>query len=67
MFRLNGYERRRVLAMPKHLLPHPSCARIYQKLIDFCRTDYSPAMQAQAIRAEAIRALSGLMPERSPA
>jgi hypothetical protein len=34
----------------------------HQKLIDFCRTDCSPAMQAQAIRA-----LSDLMQERSPA
>ncbi len=51
-----------VLAMRKHLSSHPSYARIYQKLIDFCRTDYSPAMKAQAIRA-----LAELMPERSPA
>ena len=51
-----------VLAMRRHLLSHPSCARVYQKVIDFCRTDYSPALQAQAIGA-----LSGLMPERRPA
>ena len=56
-----------VLAMRKHLLSHPSCARVYQKVIDFCRTDYSPTLQAQAIGAQAIGALSGLMPERGPA
>ena len=67
MFRSNGYERRMVLAMRKHLLSPPSCARVYQKVIDFCRTDYSPALQAQAIGAQAIGALSELMPERGPA
>jgi hypothetical protein len=67
MLTINGHERRMVLAMRKCLLSHPSYARIYQWLIDFCRTDDSPAMQAQAIRAQAIRALADLIPERSPA
>jgi hypothetical protein len=51
MFRINGYGRRMAPAMRKRLLPRPSYARFYQKLLDFCRTDRRPAMQARAIRA----------------
>jgi len=40
-----------VLAMRKHLLSHPTFGRFYQQVIEFCRTDYAPAMQSQAIRS----------------
>jgi hypothetical protein len=40
-----------VLAMRKHFLSHPFFGRFYQQVIEFCRTDYGPAMQSQAIRS----------------
>ena len=50
LFEIGGQELRVVLAMRKHLLSHPTFARYYQMIIDFCREDYSPVMEAQVIR-----------------
>ena len=50
LFEIGGQELRVVLAMRKHLLSHPTFARYYQMIIDFCREDYAPVMEAQAIR-----------------
>jgi DNA-binding transcriptional LysR family regulator len=51
LFQVEGFERHIVLAMRKHFLSHPTYARIFQRIVDFCHEDYGPAMQAQAIRA----------------
>lgn len=51
LFQVDGYKRHAVLAMRKHFLSHPTCARIYQRIVDFCRDDYGPAMRAQVIRS----------------
>jgi DNA-binding transcriptional LysR family regulator len=61
LFEIADSDRRVVLAMRKHLLSHPSYARIYQRLIEFCREDYGPAMQSQMIRP-----LTDLLPGRQP-
>ena len=50
LFEIGGQELRVVLAMRKHLLSHPTFARYYQMIIDFCREDYAPVMEAQVIR-----------------
>ena len=50
LFEIGGQELRVVLAMRKHLLSHPTFARYYQMIIDFCREDYEPVMEAQVIR-----------------
>ena len=50
LFEIEGQERKVVLAMRKHLLSHPSYARIYQRIVDFCHEDYGPAMESQVIR-----------------
>jgi len=57
LFEIDGQELRVVLAMRKHLLSHPTFARYYQMIIDFCREDYAPVMEAQVIRK-----LSDLVP-----
>ena len=61
LFEIGSEERRVVLAMRKHLLSHPSFARFYHQIIDFCRLDYGPAMQNQMIRP-----LSALLPPNHP-
>lgn len=50
LFQVDGFERHVVLAMRKHLLSHPTFARIFHRIVDFCREDYGPAMQTQEIR-----------------
>lgn len=50
LFQVDGFERHIVLAMRKHFLSHPTYARIFQRIVDFCHDDYGPAMQAQMIR-----------------
>ena len=50
LFELDGMERQVLLAMRKHLLSHPAYARIFQRLVDFCRNDYGPEMAAQVVR-----------------
>lgn len=50
LFEIEGQERKVVLAMRKHLLSHPSYARIYQRIVDFCHEDYGPAMDSLVIR-----------------
>lgn len=49
MYELQGMDRRVVLAMRKHLLSHPAYARIYQRIIDFCKSDFNPAMKSLPI------------------
>ncbi len=61
LFDIDTPGRRVVLAMRKHLLSHPTFARFYQQVIEFCRTDYGPSMQNQMIRS-----LSDLLVERPP-
>jgi hypothetical protein len=39
LFEFDGQELHGVLAMRKHLLSHPTFARYYQMIIDFCRQD----------------------------
>jgi len=58
LFEFDGQELHGVLAMRKHLLSHPTFARYYQMIIDFCRQDYAPVMEAQSIRK-----LSDVVPE----
>ncbi len=58
LFEFDGQELHVVLAMRKHLLSHPTFARYYQMIIDFCRQDYAPVMAAQSIRM-----LSDVVPE----
>lgn len=50
LFKVEGFERHIVLAMRKHFLSHPTYARIFNRIVDYCREDYGPAMQAQVIR-----------------
>lgn len=50
LFKVDGFERHAVLAMRKHFMSHPTYARIFQRIVDFCRNDYGPEMQAQVIR-----------------
>ena len=50
LFKVDGFERHVVLAMRKHFLSHPTYARIFHRIVEFCRDDYGPAMQAQVIR-----------------
>jgi DNA-binding transcriptional LysR family regulator len=50
LFEIESQDRRVVLAMRKHLLSHPTFARFFQQIVDYCRTDYGPAMQSQVIR-----------------
>jgi DNA-binding transcriptional LysR family regulator len=50
LFEIGGQELSVVLAMRKHLLSHPTFARYYQMLVDFCRVDYSPIMEVQVTR-----------------
>jgi DNA-binding transcriptional LysR family regulator len=59
LFEIDIPGRRAVLVMRKHLQSHPTFGRLYQQVIEFCRTDYGPAMQNQAIRS-----LSDLLAER---
>ena len=40
-----------VLVMPKHVLSLPSYARIFHRIEEFCRTDYSREMLPEAVRA----------------
>ena len=61
LFEIGGQELRVVLAMRKHLLSHPTFARYYQMIIDFCREDYAPVMEAQVIRK-----LSDIVPSYGP-
>jgi len=57
LFEIDIQDGRAVLAMRKHLLSHPSFAHFYHQIIEFCRTNYGPAMERQTIRR-----LSDLMP-----
>jgi DNA-binding transcriptional LysR family regulator len=50
LFKVDGFERHAVLAMRKHFLTHPTYARIFHRIVEFCRDDYGPAMQTQSIR-----------------
>lgn len=50
LFEIESQDRPAVLAMRKHLLSHPTFARFFQQVVDYCRTDYGPAMQNQVIR-----------------
>lgn len=50
LFSIDGFERRCVLAVRKHFLSHPTYARIFHRIVEYCREDYGPAMQAQIIR-----------------
>lgn len=50
LFKVEGFERHIVLAMRKHFLSHPTYARIFNRIVEYCRDDYGPAMQAQVIR-----------------
>jgi DNA-binding transcriptional LysR family regulator len=50
LFQVDGFQRHIVLAMRKHFLSHPTFARVFHRIVDYCTTDYGPAMQAQGIR-----------------
>ncbi len=50
LFSVDGFERHGVLAMRKHFLSHPAYARIFHRIVEYCRDEFGPAMQAQAIR-----------------
>ena len=50
LFEVDGVERHIVLAMRKHFLSHPTYARIFNRIVEFCHNEYGPAMQAQRIR-----------------
>lgn len=50
LFQVDGFERHVVLAVRKHLMSHPTFARIFHRIVEFCHEDYGPAMQTQAIR-----------------
>ena len=50
LFEIDGQELPVVLAMRKHLLSHPTFARYYQMIVDFCREDYAPVMESLVIR-----------------
>lgn len=51
LFKVDGFERHIVLAMRKHFLSHPTYARIFNRIVEYCHDDYGPAMQAQPIRS----------------
>ena len=61
LFEIDSPGRRIVLAMRKHLLSHPTFARFYQQVVDFCIEDYGPAMEDQVIRR-----LAELIPAAEP-
>lgn len=50
LFSIDGFERHAVLAVRKRFLSHPSYARIFHRIVEYCREDYGPAMQTHAIR-----------------
>ncbi len=50
LFKIDGFESQFVLGMRKHFLSHPTYARIFHRMVEFCRNDYRLAMQAQIIR-----------------
>lgn len=50
-FSIDGFERHAVLAVRKHFLSHPTYARIFHRIAEYCRDEYAPAMQAQNIRS----------------
>lgn len=50
LFRIDGFERTAVLAMRNHLLSHPNFRRTFHDIVEFCRTDFAPAMQCREIR-----------------
>ena len=49
LFRIAGMNRFAVLAMRKHLLTHAAYAHIFNRLTDFCRTEYQAAMHEELI------------------
>lgn len=49
-FRLDDLVRKMVLVMPKHLLTLPSYARIFHRIEDFCRTEYSSEMTPDLVQ-----------------
>jgi DNA-binding transcriptional LysR family regulator len=49
-FKLHDLTRKMVLVMPKHLLTLPSYARIFHRIEEFCRTDYSREMVPATVR-----------------
>lgn len=48
-YRLPDMTRNVVLVMPKHLLTLPSYARIFNRVAEFCRTDYQSEMLPEGI------------------
>ena len=48
-FRLEGLARKVVLVMPRHLLTLAPYARIFRRIEEFCRTDYSREMTPEGI------------------
>ncbi|WP_238368517.1 LysR family transcriptional regulator [Mesobacterium pallidum] len=50
LFQIDGFQRTAVLAMRKHLLSHPNFGRTFNRLIEYCRTDFAPAMNNRSIR-----------------
>ena len=51
LFTIDGFDRHVILAMRKHFLTHPTYARIFNRIVEFCHNDYGPAMKAQMIRS----------------
>lgn len=51
LFRVDGFDRHIVLGMRKHFLSHPTYARIFNRIVEYCQEEYGPAMQAQQVRS----------------
>lgn len=49
LFRLTGMNRQIMLAMRKHLLTHAAYAHIFNRLTEFCRSEYLTAMHEELI------------------
>jgi DNA-binding transcriptional LysR family regulator len=49
-FKFDDFGRNIALVMPKHLLSLPAYARIFHRIADFCRTEYSAEMEPANVR-----------------
>lgn len=49
-FKFPDFERTIALVMPKHLMSLPAYARIFRRIEDFCRTEYSVEMEPDNVR-----------------
>jgi hypothetical protein len=53
-FKFSDFERTIALVMPKHLLSLPAYARIFRRIEDFCRSEYSVEMEPENVRDFAV-------------